>query len=1247
MSDHTSFIEIFPGCEGLKDLCGGLNKAYVTDVAVSAAEMTMSVAAHFERMPAPAEITNICERLRRDYGFNSVELIPDYPQMKSAPAPSGVKPKSDSDKPKGDVLMGRPIKSKPVPMSSLTLDSGNVVIEGDVFAVTSRKLTKRDGAVLCFDITDRTGSIRVSRYLRADDDQSIINAIKEGDHLFISGVVNYSRYDEDMALEPRHIMKGKKKIRTDDAEVKRVELHMHTRFSALDALTDPAAIVKRAAYWGMPAIAVTDHGVCQAFPDMWQAGMGIVDFTNPAARDWYCGYDVGNADYVRLPGESDPEPQYFNLASPEMFNLTWYTHVGSTNYHYSALACSNDDYYVAKIYSGTELYKPQASRFDSIARSALLGSYEAYYERLYYASQGQRNGWEVADWGEYDDPQRFNFNPTNDLVATTPRFHPDYPTDDFENAEDGPLRPIPASRRLTDATNIAELVRHVRDLFPAKVEAYSMSPDDTPYDFVVDARPFVFRPHWISDERDYHPGDGFGMRIWWASTVPPPAMAQEVWGTYQLIDSSTLGLFPNIEDFTTITDLRSVGIPFSCYATTLDMLCDSDEFSCYGTGSASPCHELFGAVVTDCPDAANSAFVEVLPFNFHGMTVPMFLTNAYPRAAASVPNRRDAFERYVDVGTDTDVVRRMVPGRLDLVNQLMSVMDRTIMIPSMHIAATNIRTTATHRCEYLGEPATIKAVWVDDDWEITGWADEYSLTGTPQMNIGKETNTVSGIHLEISATSTHSSPGSPQLGRTGFVEITQEWLDYNLPDEPSMNIVMNKTADNTGIWLWLDPESSLDALHVPMPDTVDGEFIFQLTPAASIRRKYAWSEPESADVIGVALGPHQPGFEAGNRVDACRYAILDAMTSKELHSPKWRSEVDDFEAGELPGVLNDHASLCFGTLEAKAHSERTDYDAPESYIPLPSSATLRFPAGAKPSASGELGIAPIEPEGRPITNILYHFTLPVPGETVNASHTGHWSLELSRKDYEHIHYIVHTFDSNMVETVEEDDWVSDPREVAPAPPEYFDYGTVIESRTSPDPIGLVFTNSYPPTVTLTGEAVTNMSFRDDVDAYDLEVWHEKEAISYIFELDHTRDWSVINDYGYVPYPDFKPIDPVTSNSTTTIELTVTNNLPGDAREFWVEELSGWESDILVLVSGGEKSAYIVHHNSLTGEDRWEKKVPPIKVGVYTASLRVVFDGVLDADIEADHDAWDESIFFRVMTQVDWLWNYMKLEKEEQ
>ena len=270
MSEHTSFLEIFPGTESLRASCGGLEKAYVTDVAVSIAEGSMEIAAWFCRAPAPAEIANLESTLQKDYGLNRVSIDADYPRLAEAKELKQSKPQGS--KPDGTVLMGRSIKRAPEPMSGLTQSSGRVVVEGDVFEVTSRKLQKRDGAVLCFDMTDLTGSIRVSKYLRAEDDQSVINKIQVGDHVFVSGFVTYSRYDEDIVIEPKDIVLGKKYFRPDNAEEKRVELHVHTRFSALDALTDPAAIVKRAAYWGHPAIAVTDHGVLQAFPDMWKAG---------------------------------------------------------------------------------------------------------------------------------------------------------------------------------------------------------------------------------------------------------------------------------------------------------------------------------------------------------------------------------------------------------------------------------------------------------------------------------------------------------------------------------------------------------------------------------------------------------------------------------------------------------------------------------------------------------------------------------------------------------------------------------------------------------------------------------------------------------------------------------------------------------------------------------------------------------------------------------------------------------------
>ena len=252
MSEHTPFLEIFPGTESLRASCGGLEKAYVTDVAVSTAEGSMDIAAWFCRAPAPAETANLENVLQKDYGLNRVSINADYPKLAEAKEPKQSKPQGS--KPDGAVLMGRSIKKAPEPMSGLTQSSGRVVVEGDVFEVTSRKLQKRDGAMLCFDMTDLTGSIRIAKYLRAEDDQSIINKIQVGDHVFVSGFVTYSRYDEDIVIEPKDIVLGKKYIRPDNAEEKRVELHVHTRFSALDALTDPAAIVKRAAYWGHPAI---------------------------------------------------------------------------------------------------------------------------------------------------------------------------------------------------------------------------------------------------------------------------------------------------------------------------------------------------------------------------------------------------------------------------------------------------------------------------------------------------------------------------------------------------------------------------------------------------------------------------------------------------------------------------------------------------------------------------------------------------------------------------------------------------------------------------------------------------------------------------------------------------------------------------------------------------------------------------------------------------------------------------------
>lgn len=977
-------------------------------------------------------------------------------------------------------------------------------------------------------------------------------------------------------------------------------------------------------------------------------------------RDWYCGYDVANVDYVRLPGESAPEPRYFNLMSPEMFNLTWHTYVGSTNYRYSATACQKDNYEVSNLYPGRELFKPKSSRFDSIARSALLASYEAYYERLYYASQGQRNEWDPDDWGETSDPQKFDFNPVNDLIVTTPRFHPSYPTNAFEMVNEEVLRPVPASHRLLDADNITNIIYSVRKLFPALVQADGLDDEtDGPFPRIMDARPFVFRPHWLTDQRDYPRNDYFGARLWWASTIPPPVSKQPIWregSKVSYIESTTIDLFPEIGNWQTVDELYTAGVPFACYATTLDMLSGGDNFSPSGYYYDGPCFNLFQSVQSDCLSAYDGRLLDINIFDVHGLTVSGFLTNCYPRAAASVPNRQDAYDRYVDVGTDKHISRRMVPGRLDLVNQLLSVMDRTIMIPSMHITSTNETHAWRHWCDYQGDRLTVKVRWNGSSWDIlSGIEDQYELSGTPELADDKGEEVVDGIRASVSAT--HTTTNGTDIWGTSSIRGTL-WLpddQWHLPmNRPLTNVVIFvEEAAGVGIWAWIEDMASYSKIgYSGIPGSIEGnslelEILAFLTP--HLERYYKTSHPASAENISIALGPHQPGFEAGNRVVDCKYAVLAAKTTDSLaFSPMWRSEVGSYDPGGLADILasfgENRRTEVIGDIERMNGGALT---APSDYIGLPDTVRLVFD-NIPSTAEGALVISVTNSYSTLVgTNTVYYFTLMPPGMTVTARHDGHWIQELPRKNYDIIHYSVHTFDSNMVEHVKDGHVIQGPYyDGQPDPPVYYDDGTTIESNTPPDLVELVYTNSYPPTVELSGQSVTNMTFRDIITSYRTVVSNEWKHNSYVFEIDHTRDFEERILIGNESYLSWEPADTVISNLTTTVELTVTNNLPDDAIEYHADYIK-YKADVeYVLIVDEEDKVSLYRHwtNPLTGEEFWKQQDKPFPVGIYFYDCSLLVPGKLETDVGPEFDPCDESIFFRVMTQVDWLWNFMRIDK---
>lgn len=161
----------------------------------------------------------------------------------------------------------RPIKGTPVPIGTLGLDSGSAVIWGDIFSMDCRDTRDKNHFIMSIAITDYTGSIN----LKIFDELSLkpkLGDLKPGMTVLVQGDISYDKYDRDMVMRPRHINTVKKNVLTDDAPVKRVELHLHTTMSAMDGVSTAEDLVKRAHSWGHPAVAVTDHGVVQAFPEV-------------------------------------------------------------------------------------------------------------------------------------------------------------------------------------------------------------------------------------------------------------------------------------------------------------------------------------------------------------------------------------------------------------------------------------------------------------------------------------------------------------------------------------------------------------------------------------------------------------------------------------------------------------------------------------------------------------------------------------------------------------------------------------------------------------------------------------------------------------------------------------------------------------------------------------------------------------------------------------------------------------------
>ena len=167
-----------------------------------------------------------------------------------------------------EAFYGKPFRGNAVPMKELTMDMGTVIVEGRVFNVEHKELKKRNAYVVKFDMTDNTNSVRISRFMEANEAKPILENVAVGAVLRVQGRLIEDRFENEMVLKPYAMQPGSMPKRQDKAVGgKRVELHLHTTMSNMDALTPTDAAIKQAAAWGHRAIAITDHGCCQSFTD--------------------------------------------------------------------------------------------------------------------------------------------------------------------------------------------------------------------------------------------------------------------------------------------------------------------------------------------------------------------------------------------------------------------------------------------------------------------------------------------------------------------------------------------------------------------------------------------------------------------------------------------------------------------------------------------------------------------------------------------------------------------------------------------------------------------------------------------------------------------------------------------------------------------------------------------------------------------------------------------------------------------
>lgn len=205
----------------------------------------------------------------------SDEYLKSYFEEENKIAAEAMKPKKgDNGKAKerkDAVIMGRPFNDIPISIASITEDSGRVAVQGSIFN-TEVKTLNNGKTIIIFNITDNTNSITAKIFIKEENDTAkLVENITTGRYVRLKGDIQYDQFIKELVIFPNNILGAEKTVRLDNSEEKRIELHAHTGMSTMDGICGATDLIKRAKEWGHKAIAITDHGVVQAFPEAYEA----------------------------------------------------------------------------------------------------------------------------------------------------------------------------------------------------------------------------------------------------------------------------------------------------------------------------------------------------------------------------------------------------------------------------------------------------------------------------------------------------------------------------------------------------------------------------------------------------------------------------------------------------------------------------------------------------------------------------------------------------------------------------------------------------------------------------------------------------------------------------------------------------------------------------------------------------------------------------------------------------------------